>query len=95
MDPMVTMHIGLAGAPALKLPEFMKHPKVVPDGRHRRRGHAIRHLRQHRLINLGTNSWTIPHGHRDGLSVGREKRTALEMSNNLYFFTKNNDVRAH
>jgi hypothetical protein len=33
------------------------------------------------------------HRHRDVVPFGEKKRTALEMSNNLYFFTKNDDVR--
>jgi hypothetical protein len=27
MDPMLTLHLGLVGAPALTLPEFVKHAK--------------------------------------------------------------------
>ena len=93
MDPMVTLHIGLAGAPALKLGEFMKHPKSFQMVAIAGVGMPFGTYDSSRLINLGTNRWTIRTGIGTVFPFGEKKRTALEMSNNLYFFTKNNDVR--
>ena len=73
MDPMVTLHIGLAGAPALKLGEFMKHPKSFQMVAIAGVGMPFGTYDSSRLINLGTNRWTIRTGHRDGLSVRREE----------------------
>ena len=95
MDPMVTLHIGLAGAPALKLGEFMKHPKSFQMVAIAGVGMPFGTYDSSRLINLGTNRWTIRTGIGTVFPFGEKKRTALEMSNNLYFFTKNNDVRNH
>jgi Putative MetA-pathway of phenol degradation len=90
MDPMVTMHIGLVGAPALGLPEFMKHPKsfqmlaivgtAIPIGTYD----------STRAINLGTNRWTFRLGL--GLVTPLTKTTAWESANSVMLFTDNNDV---
>lgn len=93
MDPMVTLHIGLAGAPALKPMEFMKHPKSFQMVAIAGVGMPFGTYDSSRLINLGTNRWTIRTGIGTVFPFGEQKRTALEMSNNLYFFTKNSDVR--
>jgi hypothetical protein len=93
MDPMLTLHIGLAGAPALKPVEYMKHPKSIQVFAIAGVGMPFSTYDSSRLINLGTNRWTIRTGIGTVFPFGESKRTALEMSNNLYFFTKNNDVR--
>ena len=90
MDPMVTMHIGLAGAPALKPAEFMKHPKSIQVLAILGTSIPVGTYDSDRLINLGTNRWSFRTGLGTVFPMGR--RTALEMSNNLYFFTDNGDV---
>jgi Putative MetA-pathway of phenol degradation len=90
MDPMVTMHIGLVGAPALKLPEFMKHKKSFQMVAILGTSIPVGTYDSDRLINLGTNRWSFRTGIGTVFPFG--SRTALEMSNNLYFFTDNTDV---
>lgn len=90
MDPMVTLHLGLVGAPALKLPAFVKHPRsfqmfaivgaAIPIGTYDSR----------RLINLGTNRWAFRLG--AGTVVPVAKATAWESANSVYLYTDNNDV---
>ena len=90
MDPMVTIHIGLAGAPALKLPAFMKHRKSIQVLAILGTSIPVGTYDSDRLINLGTNRWSFRTGLGTVFPMGQ--RTALEMSNNLYFFTDNGDV---
>ena len=92
MDPMVTMHIGLVGAPALKLGEFVKFPKAFQMVAILGTSIPLGTYDSARLINLGTNRWSFRTGVGTVFPFGEKKRTALEMSNNLYFFTANNDV---
>jgi hypothetical protein len=90
MDPMVTMHIGFAGAPALKPAEYMKHAKSFQSFAIVGASIPVGTYDSNRLINLGTNRWSFRTGIGTVFPMG--KRTALEMSNNLYFFTANTDV---
>ena len=90
MDPMVTMHIGLVGAPALTLPEFVKHKKSFQMVAILGTSIPVGTYDSDRLINLGTNRWSFRTGIGTVFPFGN--RTALEMSNNLYFFTDNTDV---
>jgi hypothetical protein len=93
MDPTVTMHVGLAGAPALTLPEFAKRPKAfqlvgivgtsIPLGTYD----------SQRLINLGTNRWAFRLGAGMVLPFGEKKRTAWESANSVMLFTTNTDLR--
>ena len=92
MDPMVTMHIGLVGAPALKLAEFVKYPKAFQMVAIVGTSIPVGTYDSDRLINLGTNRWSFRTGVGTVFPFGEKKRTALEMSNNLYLFTANNDV---
>jgi len=90
MDPMVTMHVGLVGAPALTLPEFVKHPKsfqmvaivgtAIPIGTYD----------SSRAINLGTNRWSFRLGL--GMVTPLGKSTAWESANSVMLFTDNTDV---
>jgi hypothetical protein len=90
MDPLVTLHVGLVGAPALTLPEFMKHPKSfqmlaivgtsVPIGTYD----------SSRAINLGTNRWTFRLG--VGMVTPFGKKTAWESANSVVLFTDNTDI---
>jgi len=92
MDPLVTMHVGLIGAPALALPEFAKRPKAfqmvgilgttIPIGTYD----------PDRLINLGTNRWSFRLGVGTVLPFGEKKRTAWESANSGFFFTPNTDL---
>lgn len=92
MDPMLTMHVGLVGAPALKLGEFVKFPKAFQMVAIVGTSIPLGTYDSDRLINLGTNRWSFRTGIGTVFPFGEKKRTALEMSNNLYFFTANNDV---
>ena len=90
MDPMVTLHVGLVGAPALTLQEFVKHPKsfqmfgivgtAIPIGTYD----------STRAINLGTNRWTFRLGLGTVTPLG--KATNWESANSAMLFTDNNDV---
>jgi hypothetical protein len=59
MDPMVTLHVGLVGAPALKPMEFMKHPKSFQMVAIVGTSIPIGTYDPDRLINLGTNRWSF------------------------------------
>jgi hypothetical protein len=90
MDPMVTMHVGLVGAPALAGAEFVKHPRsfqmvaivgtAIPIGTYD----------STRAINLGTNRWAFRLGFGTVAPLG--KATAWESANTFYLFTENSDV---
>jgi hypothetical protein len=92
MDPMVALHIGLLGAPALTLPEFVKHTKSfqlygilgtsIPVGTYD----------SDRLINLGTNRWSFRTGIGMVVPFGTKHATALESANSVFFFTDNTDL---
>lgn len=92
MDPIVTLHIGLAGAPALTLGEFVKHPKSFQAFAIVGASMPLGTYDSDRLINLGTNRWAFRLGLGTVFPFGEKGRTALEMSNNLNLFTDNNDV---
>jgi len=89
LDPTVTLHVGLVGAPALALPEFVQHPRgfqlfailgtAVPIGTYD----------SSRLINLGTNRWAVRMG--AGTVVPLGVSTAWESANSLMLFTDNHD----
>ncbi len=93
MDPMVTVHVGLVGAPALTLPEFVKHPKgfqlyailgtTIPIGTYD----------ADRLINLGTNRWSFRLGAGTVTPLDQSKRTTWESANSIFLFTDNTDLR--
>jgi hypothetical protein len=90
MDPMVTMHVGLVGAPALAGPEFVKHPRsfqmvaivgtAIPIGTYD----------SSRAINLGTNRWAFRLGLGTVAPLG--KSTNWESANTVFLFTDNSDV---
>jgi hypothetical protein len=74
MDPLVTLHVGLAGAPALKPAEFMKHPRSFQMVAIAGVGMPFGTYDSDRLINLGTNRWTIRTG--IGTSFRSARRSA-------------------
>jgi len=90
MDPMVTMHIGLVGAPALKLPEFIKHPGSFQMVAIVGTSIPIGTYDATRLINLGTNRWSFRLG--VGTVTPFTKTTAWESANSVFLFTENDDV---
>ena len=90
MDPLVTMHIGLIGAPALTPPEFVKHPKSFQMVAIVGTGIPIGTYDSTRAINLGTNRWQFRLG--AGTVVPLGKSTAWESANSVTLFTDNNDV---
>ena len=92
MDPIVVLHIGLVGAPALKPAAYMQHPKSFTMLAILGASPPLGEYDDNRLINLGTNRWTFRTGIGMVFPFGEKKRTALEMANSLYFFTTNNDV---
>lgn len=89
MDPIVTFHVGLVGAPALALQDFVKHPKsfqmvaivgtAIPIGTYD----------SSRAINLGTNRWAFRLGLGTVTPLG--KSTAWESANSVMLFTDNDD----
>lgn len=91
MDPLVTMHIGLVGAPALTLPEFMKHPKSFQMVGILGTSIPIGTYDSDRLINLGTNRWMFRTGVGTVTPMG--KTTQWESANSFFFFTENDDLR--
>jgi hypothetical protein len=90
MDPMVTLHLGLVGAPALKGPEFVKHPKSFQMVAIAGAGIPIGTYDPDRLINLGTNRWSFRLG--VGTVMPLAKATAWEAANSVFLFTDNKDV---
>ena len=90
MDPMVTMHIGLVGTPAMAPAEFVKHKRsfqmvaivgtAIPIGTYD----------STRAINLGTNRWAFRLGLGTVAPLG--KATAWESANSFSLFTENSDV---
>ena len=90
MDPMVTMHVGLVGTPAMAPAEFVKHQRsfqmvaivgtAIPIGTYD----------STRAINLGTNRWAFRLGLGTVAPLG--KATAWESANTFSLFTENADV---
>jgi hypothetical protein len=90
MDPMVTLHVGLVGAPALKPMEFMKHPKSFQMVGILGTGIPIGTYDSSRAINLGTNRWAFRLG--VGTVTPLSKSWAWEAANTFFLFTENSDV---
>lgn len=91
-DPYIGVRVGLAGAPALKLPEFMKHEQgfqlyglfgiYAPLGQYD----------GSKPVNLGTNHWGIRLGAPMVMPFGKPTRpVTLEVNPTVTFFTDNND----
>jgi len=91
-DPYFALRVGLSGAPALKLPEFVKHKQgfqvyglfgvSVPIGEYETT----------QLVNLGTNRWAFRAGLPMVVPFGSPmKPTYLEVIPSLYFYTTNDD----
>jgi hypothetical protein len=91
-DPYVAMRVGLIGAPALEMQEFMQHRPgfqlyalagaTVPVGDYD----------SDRPVNLGTNRWSFRLGLPMVVPLGSPaSRTSLEIHPNVYLYTDNDD----
>ena len=89
MDPMLTLHLGLVGAPALKLPEFVKHAKSFQLVAILGTSIPVGTCDSTRFIHLGTNRWSFRLG--AGTVLPFSKTTAWESANSVFLFTDNND----
>lgn len=90
MDPMVTMHVGLVGAPALAPAEYVKHPRSLQLFAIAGTAIPIGTYDPTRAINLGTNRWTFRLGL--GMVAPLGKTTAWESANSFMLYTDNRDV---
>ena len=91
-DPYVAFRIGLAGAPALKLPEFAKHKPGFSMYALVGANIPIGDYKSSRPVNLGTNRWAIRAGVPMVQAWARPgKTTLLEVNPGFYFYTANND----
>lgn len=90
MDPMVTMHVGLFGAPALAVAEFVKRPKSFQMIAIAGLSIPVGTYDADRLINLGTNRWSFRLG--VGTVLPFAKALAWESANSVVLFTDNDDV---
>ncbi len=93
-DPYVAFRIGLVGAPALTLPEFVKHKPTFQMYALLGANIPIGDYKETRPANLGTNRWAI----RAGLPMVQPwgnpaKPTVLEVTPSVYFYTTNNDAQ--
>jgi hypothetical protein len=92
-DPVFTFRVGLAGAPALKLPEFAKHRQGVQLYAMVSAAPPLGEYNTTQLVNLGTNRWSIRTGpvmvvpFRTGATP-----TLLEIIPTINFYTTNQDV---
>ncbi len=90
MDPMLTLHVGLVGAPALAPAEYVKHPKSLQLFAIVGTAIPIGTYDSTRAINLGTNRWTFRLGL--GMVAPLSKSTAWESANSFMLYTDNTDV---
>ena len=87
---MVTMHVGLVGAPALAPAEYVKHARSFQLFAIAGTAIPIGTYDPTRAINLGTNRWTFRLGL--GMVTPFSKTTAWESANSFMLYTDNNDV---
>jgi hypothetical protein len=91
-DPTLTFRLGLAGAPALKLPEFVKHKQGFQLYGLVQVGVPIGEYETTQLVNLGTNRWAIRLGPTMVVPFrGGATPTYLEIVPTVSFFTRNDD----
>jgi hypothetical protein len=91
-DPYVAMRIGLIGAPALELPQFMQHRQGFQLYALAGASPPLGDYEGDRSINLGTNRWAFRLGLPMVVPFGSPaSRTALEIHPNIYLFTDNDD----
>jgi hypothetical protein len=92
-DPAFALRVGLAGAPALELPEFVEHEQGFQLYALLQAGVPIGEYDSNQLVNLGTNRWFF----RVGPTMVVPLRTGatptfLEIIPTVSFFTQNDDV---
>ena len=86
VDPRFKLTIGLAGAPALRLPEFSKAPKGAALGASVTVVPPLGQYESGQLVNLGYNRWAI----KPEVGVSRPVgRWSVEGSIGLWVFTTN------
>jgi hypothetical protein len=91
-DPYVQFRLGLAGAPALELPEFVKHAPGFQVYALLGANVPIGSYEQSRPLNLGTNRWAIRLGVPMVLPLLDPKRPLiLEFVPSIYFYTTNSE----
>ena len=91
-DPTVALRIGLVGAPALKLPEFVKHRQGFQLYGLFQSGVPIGEYNTNQLVNLGTNRWMFRVGPTMVVPFrGGATPTFLEIIPTVAFFTTNED----
>lgn len=89
-DPYVQFRLGLSGAPALKLPEFVKHAPGFQVYALVGANIPIGAYEQSRPLNLGTNRWAVRLGVPMVLPLLDPKRPLiLEVVPSIYFYTTN------
>ena len=91
-DPYVALRVGLRGAPALKLPEFVKHKQEFQVYALFGTSLPLGDYKSTRPVNLGTNRWTFRAGLPIVKPLGSPKRpTYLEVIPSFYFYTANDE----
>lgn len=90
MDPLVTMHLGLVGTPALAPQEFVKQAKEFQLFAILGVGIPIGTYDSSKAINLGTNRWSFRLG--VGTVTPLSTSMAWESANSMMLFTDNHDV---
>jgi hypothetical protein len=91
-DPYVAFRVGLVGAPALTLPEFVKHKPGFQMYALLGANIPIGDYESARPVNLGTNRWAIRAGVPMVQPWGNPaKPTVLEVNPSIYFYTANDD----
>ncbi len=91
-DPYVAMRVGLVGAPALKMSEFVKYRQTFQLHALVSAYLPVGDYDSSRPFNLGTNRWAVRLGLPMVVPFGTPPRsTYLEIIPSIHFFTDNND----
>jgi hypothetical protein len=91
-DPYFAMRVGLIGAPALELPEFMQHKPGFQLYALAGFSPPLGDYQGDRPVNLGTNRWALRLGLPMVIPLGSPaSRTSLEIHPNVYIYTDNDD----
>jgi hypothetical protein len=87
-DPRIRLAINLLGAPALSLPDFAKYRQRTILGANLQVVMPLGQYDPDRLINLGSNRWSL----RTEVGVGQAlRRWTFELAGGAWFFTENAD----
>ena len=91
-DPYLAMRVGLIGAPALKVEEFMQHRPGFQLYALAGANVPVGDYDASRPVNLGTNRWALRLGLPMVVPFGSPaSRAALEIVPSFYYFTDNDD----